>query len=417
MTEIAVRDAAVPAIPPRLQEAGFTVREIEGFRTIGIAPAAREKYNVIFPTVELSQQNPDFHPMIREIKLSADDVYTGASHHKNGECSLGKAGLLRLAEAAKIDIETLPIARDYLGPTERCGWRATARQRHSDGTQTTFTGSATFDNEAERDTIAAEVATAVVWEKGVRTNQQKFPAGPAFDAELDKRWRVKTRKASELTETFAIERAIRGILKLPQKMKTADATGKPWAVVCFAYIPTTPEARHAAAQALTALYGTPMQVAPLASGAAAEGTRQLAPASVPDDEERQDAEEAAAASETAAATAPDEPQLEEDDEAREDEIEDAVVVDEGAREQTETDAAQLQELAARAASVKPPTGSYQTKTLQQILDRHGESGRKWLRWAFEKDWAGDDAEFGRMLHAFCRVNLPELAAETEGGDA
>lgn len=366
-TAIEVRQDLVPAIPPRLQEAGITIRDDQGYRTLGIPPALRETHNIIFPTVELTQQNPDFWPTIREIRLTvATDAYAGASHHKGNECSLNKGGLYKLAEAAKIDLTTERIRADELGPTERCGWRATAKQRHSDGTQTVFQSSATFDNEAERLQIESQGNKDTV----------------------EKRWVTKIQKASELTETIAIERAIRGMLKLPHK-HTKEDLAKPWLVVCYAFIPTTPETRAQAALALRSLYGD--------HGAVGAGGLAAAPSP--------------AAGELSAGAA-EEPQTDDNDEPVIDLGDDDEVGEVVHEEEADVPDPELIALAEAAKEVHPPFGSYQTKTLGWILEKRPASDA-WLRKAARTVWQGNDAEFGRHLLALLTVHAPELLLEEE----
>lgn len=371
MTEVAtvepVNEALLPAIPPRLQAAGITMRDDKGYRTLGIPPALRETYNIIFPTVELTQQNPDFWPTIREIKLSAaGDTYAGASHHKANECSLNKTGLYKLAEAAKIDLTTERIPADHLGPTERCGWRAHARQRHSDGTQTLFTSSSTFDNEAERLQIEAQGSKDTV----------------------EKRWATKIQKASELCETIAIERAIRGMLKLPHKHTKADIE-KPFLVVCYSFIPMSAEGKAAAAAGMSRLFGGDGPAGALPASTASDLPAIAAP---------QAAEQPAAA-----------PATEEEPLIETQEDEDA---GEGEYEHPAEPSEELVALAEAAKEVRPPYGSYQEKTLGWILEQRPGSD-KWLRAEARKTWTGADADYGRHLLALMQVHAPELLLEPE----
>jgi hypothetical protein len=368
-------------IPPRLMAQGVTLNDRDGYRTLGIPPAVRDAYNVIFPTVELSQSNPDFAPMLREISLSLDtDAYVGASFHKGDECSLGKNALLKLAEAAKVDIDTERIATSLLGPTERCGWKAIATQRHSDGTLTRTTSSAVFDNEAELAQITAQARNA---------------------ADVPKRWTQKTLKASELTETIAIERALRAILKLPHKMKKAEFA-KPWLVLCYGFVPQTPEARAEAARAMARLYGGPVD----------DSSPALAPAG------------ASPLALPAAAEEPvfdDEPPVLDDADAEEGEVVEAAAVptDGAAVPATEPEPdpavqrAELERAAEAASAVKPPISGVQDFTLAQIAAK--PNADKWFAWALAKDFAALDPphpEFNGQVRAFCAVHFPQLLDET-----
>lgn len=387
-TEVAVRGEIVPAIPPRLREHGVAIIERDGYRTLSFPPELRDHYNVINPVVELSQVNPDFQPMIREIRLGLEaDAYTGASHHKGDEASLNKQGLFKLAEAAKIEIRTRRIAAHDLGPTERLGWTAIASQRHSDGTVTQFESSSTFDNEAERLKIVASV------DKSARSTVEKAKA-------VESQWLTKIQKASELTETLAIERAIRAILKLPHKLKKNDFR-KAWAVVCYGFIPTTPEARGEAARAIARLYGVdggerpalppPAATYPdagLPSGNGAPGVEESGRSDVDD----------------TGAPEPDEI------------LEGEIVNGNGDHEPMDVEA-QVVEASEpvdevklqRARSAKPPVGSLQEKTLAQVLVMPREAGVKWLRWALAKPWPKDEfGDFGELLWLFCRTDAPEL---------
>ena len=392
------------AIPPRLVEAGVTMKESEsGYRTLGFPPAVREAYNIILPTVELSQVNPDFHPIVREIAITAEDIYTGASHHKDGECSLNYIGLRKLMDAAKIELSSQPFESKFLGPTERCGYKATAIQRHSDGTITRFEASATFDNEAERGGIEAEVRSARAYVNNQRSDTPKFDTEEKVRLELDKRWRVKTRKASELTESLATERAIRGVLKLAHKMPKKEAIGKTWLVVCYALVPTTPEARHQAARAIAGMFGSVPDTPALPAGDAQalppappgyqvdHETGELTTSHAAED----DLAGAAPPSGTGEASESDEPRIEEEGQ----QTIDGVV--------THEDAVMTLE---QALLVKPPTGSYQNFTLAEVIAK-GDASKKWLIWALESDWSVKAPEFSEAIWVACDAKLPELSAE------
>lgn len=361
-----VRQDLLPAISPKLQQAGITIREDDGYRTLGIPPTLRETFNIIFPTVELTQQHPDFWPTVREIRLSPTvDAYDGASHHKANECSPNKLGLYKLAEAAKINVTTHRIPASHLGATERCGWTAVAKQRHSDGTETILESSSTFDNEAER---------------------LQIESGPN-KASVESRWRTKILKASELTETIAIERAIRGMLKLPHKMTKADFA-KPWLVVCYAFIPTSEEGRAAAAIGMSRLYGgDDTAAAPTAIGPAAHETRALP--------------EGARALEAA----DDEPPIPPAPPADMDESGEVL---EGVIENDP----ELDALAERGLKTKPPIGSYQEFELEAILAMRPRADA-WLRHALAKDWSGADEEFGRLITAVVTKHAPDLLVQQE----
>lgn len=365
--QIEVRQDLLPAISPRLQEQGITIREINGYRTLGIPPALRETHNIIFPTVELTQQHPDFWPTIREVRLTAAmDAYDKASHHKQGELSPNKLALYKLAEAAKVDIKTVRIPSTHLGPTERCGWTAIATHRHSDGTLVTLESSATFDNEAERLQIQAQ----------------------GTQATIENRWRTKIQKASELTETIAIERAIRGILKLPHKMTKTDFE-KPWLVVCYSFIPTSDEGRAAAAIGMARFYGGGEDGPVVGAG---DASLPAGPSSSP-------ALEAPVVEATPPPADDEEPAIAADDSG---EVLEGVI---------ENDP-ELDALVARAQTAKPPIGTYQEKTLTQILELRPGSD-KWLTWAAAKDWSGADEDFGRLLEAFLTKHAPELLPTRE----
>lgn len=395
-TEVAVRGEILPQIPPRLREAGVAIIERDGYRTLSFPPELRSKYNVINPVVELSQVNPDFQPMIREIKLNQDgDSYSGASHHKSDEASLNKQGLFKLAEAAKIELRTRRIAAHDLGSTERLGWTAVASQRHSDGTVTNFESSSTFDNEAERLKIEAQVA------KSSKSTADKAKS-------VESQWLTKIQKASELTETLAIERAIRGILKLPHTLKKNDFT-KPWAVVCYGFIPTTPEARVEAARAISRLYGVepgPQSALPPPSR---DGHQALASGSHSEEDDPGAGDGNPTPLDVGAGSSENEYEVVEGeviDENGDEPYVEAEPVEEAVT--TSVDEALLE----RARAVKPPVGSLQEKTLVQVLAMPREAGVKWLRWALGKPWPRDEfGDFEALLRAFVAADAPHLLEE------
>ena len=366
------RGEILPAIPPRFAEAGVELVTRDGYRTLRFPPELRDHYNVINPVVELSQASPDWMPMIREIRLNVEmDAYGGASHHKSDECSLNKIGLYKLAEAAKIEIETRRIPARDLGPTERVGWTALAAQRHSDGTLTKFESSSSFDNEAERMKIEAQVA------KGPLSTAEKA-------RKVESQWLTKIQKASELCETLAIERAIRGVLKVPHKFKKADLQ-KSFAVICYGFDPNSPEARAAAQQGMAALYGV----------SAGDSPRQLLPPPDTSADVVVDVvvEEAGVVVEEGGGdgvAAPEPPPAEPEPEA-----EPEPVKDENAA------------LFAKARAAKIPNGSYQGRPLSKVTDL------RWLRWARKQEWPSERfGEFGALLEAYCRADVP-AALETE----
>lgn len=388
-------EGRAPAIPPALEAAGVAmVVNEQGYRTLGFPPEARTRFNVLTSVTEVSQANPNFVPVARITQLRVQEhCYDQAAHLRDGQCSLNKLGLISLAKLAGVTVTTELIPRAQLSDTQRVGWRATASQRHSDGTVSSYSGSYIFDDEVEREEIEAAVnSNAAKYNWSADKKQQT----------LEQRWRVKRKHASALAETLAIERAIRLVLEL-KHVWTKQELEKPFVVVTYAFMPSDQETRQAAASALASLYGADTASAPaLPAGPPSYGGEDEPlplPAAAP-----LDSDEGAAA--TSPAAAPSEPSVSMDDEPVEVvSAEDTVVVNGNG----DADPAEVQ----AAGLVKPPGGSYQKVPLAEIVAK-GAEAEKWLEYALRKDWQGHP--FGAAVHTFVRAEKPDFYRSVVGGE-
>lgn len=202
------------AIPPALREAGVTVVEQEGVRTVHIPAAMQATHNVVQPVSEMTQADPDWSPRLVVVDLSGEQY----SYTEQRKQALTKNGILLLAHAAGLDVEVEMIPRAQLRDTE-VGYKATAKMRRSDGTLARWEASKVGDLADETTPIG-------------RTH---LPAK---------------------TESKAILRAVSLALQLKRGGYEKSDLQKPFLIVGVSFTPSDPEVRRERAlQAGSDLYG------------------------------------------------------------------------------------------------------------------------------------------------------------------
>lgn len=227
--------------PAALAEYGIRVVEQPGgYRAIGFDDNAHAHFNVLTPTIEVSQENAYIRPILRLVQLdTSKHCYTGTSFLKeNDQFALNKLGLYALAEAMGIDVggeSAAPIPPALLGPQE-IGWNALVTIRRSDGTERRFEDSHVFNYDDAKEEIEAQVRAT-----GAKYNHTNEKMRQSFES----RWQAKKKHARQLSRTMAIERALRSALGV-KHVYTAEELRKPFAVVAYALNMDNDDVKNAA---------------------------------------------------------------------------------------------------------------------------------------------------------------------------
>lgn len=220
-TDIAIRNPI--AVPPALAEAGVTVSEEHGVRSVMIPDTLKQRYNIAQPVSEVTQADPDWSPRLVVVDLSGEQYH----YNEQGKRSLTKVGILLLAHAAGIEVDVDPMPRDQLRDSE-IGFKATATIRRSDGTLAHWT--------------ASKVADLVDEEEATKGTNERWPV-------VKKHLRAKT-------ETKAILRAVSLALQLKRGGYLPAEMLKPFLIVGVSSTPSDPEVRRERAlSAAGELYG------------------------------------------------------------------------------------------------------------------------------------------------------------------
>lgn len=211
------------AVPPALAEAGVTVTEEHGVRSVMIPDTLKGRYNIAQPVSEVTQADPDWSPRLVVVDLSGDQYH----YNEQGKRSLTKVGILLLAHAAGIEVSVEMIPRALLRDSE-IGYKATATIRRSDGTFARWEASKVSDLDDEKAAIAG----------------------------TQKKWAVEKAHLPAKTETKAILRAVSLALQLRRGGYLANEMKKPFLIVGVSSTPSDPDVRRERAlSAAGELYG------------------------------------------------------------------------------------------------------------------------------------------------------------------
>lgn len=198
---------------------------------------SKANVNVLTPLQAIGELPEDYRVVAAAVVLdpdpdTGDDVYFSKIFHRQGECSLTKVGLDKLAAAAGISWNALQSGRTDDRKTEHvCSWRAVGSYLSPFGERLTLVGEVTLD-----------------LRKG----------SPYTRAWSDKQVVAAQAKLVERAESLAMNRAIRK-LGLPGKMRQEQA-GKPFITVRTIVQPADPNVR---AQMLLAAQSGLAPAAPL----------------------------------------------------------------------------------------------------------------------------------------------------------
>lgn len=258
--DLAIRGAA--GLTPALQEAGVQIEtSTDGrYRAITFPPDLRDKFNLLLPTEEIVQADPNYTPTIRAVRLDPDPV-NGSHFYKQQGNRLAptKQALETLADTAGIRVaKTRLMTRSELDsyPPGSIGYEATLILRRSDGTSKEITAHKVWDPEVERYRIEGEVADAAKKNNWVEAQAK---------AELRKRLLFEKTHGGSKTESKALLRAIRSALQIPQGFTPQDAA-KPFIVVGYSFTPDydDPEVRRLLIERgysqSSAVYGRPPEL-------------------------------------------------------------------------------------------------------------------------------------------------------------
>ena len=179
----------------------------------------KEKVNVLTPLQAVGELPEDYKIVATAVALDPDtegpDVYRSKLFHGEGECSITKNGLNRLAAATGISWDGVNSGRTDDGKTEHvCSWRAIGTYLSPFGERQALVGNITLD-----------------LRKG----------SPYTRAWSDKQIIAAQSKLIERAEAMAMNRAIRN-LGLPAKM-TVEQAAKPFIAVRTIVQPKDPETR------------------------------------------------------------------------------------------------------------------------------------------------------------------------------
>lgn len=199
------------AIPPALAQAGVTVTEEGGVRSVMIPRELERTYNIVQPVSQVAAADPDWSPRLVLINLDPERH----CYLQDGKQSLTKEAIMLLGHAAGMDVSTELVPRAQLLPTQ-IGFKATATMRRSDGTLARFEEHKIDDYEDERERIA-----------GTRT-----------------KWPVAKQHLAAKTESKAALRAVSLALTLKRGGYTKDEIAKPWLIIGWSLTPSDPEVRR-----------------------------------------------------------------------------------------------------------------------------------------------------------------------------
>lgn len=220
-TDVAIRNPI--AVPPALAEAGVTVTEEHGVRSVMIPDTLKQRYNIAQPVSEVTQADPDWSPRLVVVDLSGEQYH----YNEQGKRSLTKVGILLLAHAAGIEVAVEMIPRALLRDSE-IGYKATATIRRSDGTLARWEASKVSDLDDEKAAIAG----------------------------TNKKWPVEKAHLPAKTESKAILRAVSLALQLKRGGYLPAEMLKPFLIVGVSSTPSDPDVRRMRAlSAAGDLYG------------------------------------------------------------------------------------------------------------------------------------------------------------------
>ena len=438
-TRALVRREALPQELTSLGIAAFADGET-GKLTLKIPDELKAKANVLMPVEIVQQDDPNWRPSLRVVRLDPD-AKNGAHFYPQagGKLAPRKQALELLADAAGVvSVRTSLSGRERVVvgdvTAETFTHMAVLKIRKSDGTLRTLEASRTYEPFAEYEEVLDAVANADEWQNGSKTGKKRYPFGtPEYQAEARKRWLNEIKFAKAKNESKAILRAVRAALQIPHTVSPQRAA-LPWVVVGWNLSPQdTPEVR----QAIASLYGTapgdaipvrddwvgheltegvdepleppvweevtPEEMAELTdvvvnqdSSAPDGGVREPAPEPTADEQGPEEGTDDGPPAPTPSDVAePMIPGLEPDP--------DPAPEDAGGDGLSEAERAEVTAFGA----AKPPAGAHQTKTMKFLFSL-GEPADEHLNWLLRTCTKPKDAEFHRLLVLACRVHRPEL---------
>jgi len=231
------------------------------------SPEILDNYNVLAPTRVMVQANPNFTPSIAIVKF---DVKRGSTYplEKRWDgrtkqeiwkvVALGKLELLQIAKAMGLRVLQPDIkmqGRDII-------ITAAVQERDVDGTWVTHYGSQMWIHDDEYERTVAECPEKR-WEGSGQERGQVELTQEDKDAWIAKNWLQRKKFSLRMTETKALEAAIRFAGEIPTKFAAEDLD-KPFIIVRYTFTPDPSDIRIVLAQieagdaAAKALFGAPL---------------------------------------------------------------------------------------------------------------------------------------------------------------
>ena len=211
---------------------------------------AREKGAYVF-TPSAIVPGSFYRPVIEEVTLAEDDIYS-----TQGKYRIGLSGLLKLANAAGIEWSAIDSGRtDNNGDKLYVSFKAVGAIRKADGKL--YPTAANYDLDLELIREELEEMYSQKAEKEKKTGKAKEDY---INYCVKRDWFQKRRHKLTLAESGARGRVIRSILGLQAQYSSKDAViGKPYIMVRFVLDHQNPDIKGAmlaaAQQNMSAIYG------------------------------------------------------------------------------------------------------------------------------------------------------------------